>query len=201
MQKISKKGSILIWSIMISLILSITFISISNKINLNLKQNISISENSEKKLKINENIKKIENIFKEIKDMKNKYQIEEKIREIKNLQNISDNLKIILNYKNDFFLDNENLEIIVLPNSNMNIKTYNDDEIFILENWKEEKIKNEKNINNWDNLKIFTLKTWWNSKISIISNNYIVYPEIYYEIIENFWNKKIVKQTWYLKIK
>lgn len=42
MQKNAKKASILIWSIFLSLIISMTFISISTRINKNIKQNQSI---------------------------------------------------------------------------------------------------------------------------------------------------------------
>lgn len=39
MQKINKKASILIWAIFLSLIISLSFLSISTKITKNLKEN------------------------------------------------------------------------------------------------------------------------------------------------------------------
>ncbi|NCO31882.1 hypothetical protein GW891_03690 [bacterium] len=52
MQKIDKKASILIWSIFLSLTMSIAFISISSQINSNLKNNNSLN----KKIDIKNNI-------------------------------------------------------------------------------------------------------------------------------------------------
>jgi hypothetical protein len=47
MQKTTKKASILIWSLFLSLIVSMTFISISTKINKNIKNNANIRNNLE----------------------------------------------------------------------------------------------------------------------------------------------------------
>lgn len=68
MQKNNKKASILIWWIILSLTLSFIFISISSKINLNLKQNSDIKKEIEEKQKIENNLVEIEKIFKEIKN-------------------------------------------------------------------------------------------------------------------------------------
>lgn len=65
MQKINKKASILILSIILSLTLSIIFISISNKINLNLKQNIFLTKNEENEI-VEKNFQKIEDFSLEI---------------------------------------------------------------------------------------------------------------------------------------
>ena len=56
MQKSSLKWSILIWSVFLSLIISISFVSISTKINKNIKNN-SIN------IELNENIRDIKNII------------------------------------------------------------------------------------------------------------------------------------------
>ena len=66
MQKISKKASILIYSIILSLMLWFIFISISNQININIKQNIEIEKNIDKKNKIDENLKKMTDLLSEI---------------------------------------------------------------------------------------------------------------------------------------
>lgn len=68
MQKNNKKASILIWWIILSLTLSFIFISISSKINLNLKQNSDIKKELENKQKIENNLVEIEKNFKEIKN-------------------------------------------------------------------------------------------------------------------------------------
>jgi hypothetical protein len=44
MQKTSKKASILIWATFLSLIITVTFVSISTSINKNLKNNSSLTE-------------------------------------------------------------------------------------------------------------------------------------------------------------
>jgi|GEM_PF-3200091 hypothetical protein len=66
MQKFNKKASILIYAIFLSLIISIMFIAISNKINLNLKQNKNISQNFDINDKIENSIKKIEKDLQEL---------------------------------------------------------------------------------------------------------------------------------------
>jgi hypothetical protein len=44
MQKTNIKASILIWAIFLSLIISVTFISVSTKINKNLRENYSLTD-------------------------------------------------------------------------------------------------------------------------------------------------------------
>lgn len=62
MQKNNKKASILIWSIMLSMIISIAFISLSLKIQKNLWENKKIqTENISKSLELNNEITKISN--------------------------------------------------------------------------------------------------------------------------------------------
>lgn len=53
MQKNNKKASILLWAVMLSLIVSITFIAISSKINKNIKLSWGFSEYNEKRNKLN----------------------------------------------------------------------------------------------------------------------------------------------------
>jgi len=60
-QKINSKASILIWAIFLSLIVSVSFISISTKITKNLKNSFNINSNLEKQNKINNILKKSEN--------------------------------------------------------------------------------------------------------------------------------------------
>jgi hypothetical protein len=60
-QKNNEKASILIWSIFLSLIISISFLSISTKITKNLKNNSKLDSDLEKQNKINNLIKSSEN--------------------------------------------------------------------------------------------------------------------------------------------
>lgn len=57
MQKQSKEASILIWAIFLSLVISISFLSISSKINKNLKLNWKLNDNIDTNLKIENKIK------------------------------------------------------------------------------------------------------------------------------------------------
>ena len=72
MQENNKNASILILSIILSLILWVIFISLSNKISLNLRQNSNFIEKISNEEKIEKNLKLIENELKNIlKEIKN----------------------------------------------------------------------------------------------------------------------------------
>ena len=90
MQKFNKKASILIYAIFLSLIISIMFIAISNKINLNLKQNKNISQNFDINDKIENSIKKIEKDLQELVKIPKIW--EKEIKKI--LENIEKNSQI-----------------------------------------------------------------------------------------------------------
>lgn len=206
MQKFNKKASILLWSIILSLVLSIIFISISNKINLNLKQNINISKNSDDNEKLENNLQKIENIFKEIKTLtiENKYnEIDKKFEEIENLKNLKEDFKINIDLKNEnYFLENnKDLEIILPKNTTINVKIFWW-KIFYDENGKTWEIEDFKNFYSENESKkiIFTNKSWEFLKIDIISSSYIISPKKYFQILEKFSWKEIFKKDWFLQI-
>lgn len=229
MQNFNKKASILLYSIILSLILSISFISLSHKININLKQNTNISENSKNNEQIEKNLQKIKNIFAEIKDISEQTDLEEekekdetkhkkiqeKYKEIESLLNISKNLKIEFLKNENYFLNPwENLEIILTHNSQIfikiiwweldfeekNILPKNKDIRLTEQNsWKVEKDKIFSSQNFYKKI-IFKNNSWEYSKISIISSNYIISPQKHYNINEIFWPKEIIKKQWILKI-
>lgn len=206
MQKFNKKASILLWSIILSLVLSIIFISISNKINLNLKQNINISKNSDDNEKLENNLQKIENIFKEIKTLtiENKYnEIDKKFEEIENLKNLKEDFKINIDLKNEnYFLENnKDLEIILPKNTTINVKIFWW-KIFYDENGKTWEIEDFKNFYSENESKkiIFTNKSWEFLKIDIISSSYIISQKKYFQILEKFSWKEIFKKDWFLQI-
>lgn len=221
MQKNNKKASILIWAIILSLILSVTFISLSNKINLNLRQNISITKNSEENLKIEDNLKKIENIFIKIKNLalkenitaSEKENINKYFDEIEELKNISEDKKIEINLKNENFLleNSKNLEIIIPPNSNILLNVswwkinFNSENIISnlsLKQKENSQIESSKNFSSSEFFKkiIFKNSSWEYSKISIITADYIISPKKNFRIIEKFWKKEILKKEWFLQI-
>lgn len=61
MKKNSKKGSILLWAVMLSLIIAITFISISTKINKNIKLSWDFAKFNDENKNIEELMEKWEN--------------------------------------------------------------------------------------------------------------------------------------------
>ena len=100
MQENNKNASILILSIILSLILWVIFISLSNKISLNLRQNSNFIEKISNEEKIEKNLRLIENelknILKEIKNQNpNQKNITKSLEEIDNLKDISDEIKIV----------------------------------------------------------------------------------------------------------
>lgn len=230
MQKNTNKASILVLSIILSLILSIIFISISNKINLNLKQNTYINQNIKQEEEIEENLKTISKIFKDIKteaeniNYQNSKEKNEKIKDLfyslKIFENKSDlKIRTIFDEENFILKKNEKLEIIIptFEKNNLKIKSYFNKIDYSLsfistkseknlEN-KEEKweIENEKNFDfeNDEPYKkiIFENKSWEYSKISIISKNFFISnKDKYYKIYKKILDKEVFKEEWFLKI-
>lgn len=201
MQKFNKKASILIYAIFLSLIISIMFIAISNKINLNLKQNKNISQNFDINDKIENSLKKIEKDLQQLAKIPKIW--EEKIKKI--LENIEKNSKIDENInieiKKNFDFSAENSTIIILPETRLSTQKgielkyiesgFSQEEIFNFEN----PIESEKNFK-----KINFKNTWSYSKINIISNKFVIKKNITYYVYENIWNSNVVKTSWTFKI-
>ena len=129
MQENNKNASILILSIILSLILWVIFISLSNKISLNLRQNSNFIEKISNEEKIEKNLRLIENelknILKEIKNQNpNQKNITKSLEEIDNLKDISDEIKIVLDLKIENFALTKNsdfIEFYAFPESNLKI--------------------------------------------------------------------------------
>lgn len=201
MQKFNKKASILIYAIFLSLIISIMFIAISNKINLNLKQNKNISQNFDINDKIENSLKKIEKDLHQLAKIPKIW--EEKIKKI--LENIEKNSKIDENInieiKKNFDFSAENSTIIILPETRLSTQKgvelkyresgFSQEEIFNFEN----PIESEKNFK-----KINFKNTWSYSKINIISNKFVIKKNMTYYVYENIWNSNVVKTSWTFKI-
>lgn len=201
MQKFNKKASILIYAIFLSLIISIMFIAISNKINLNLKQNKNISQNFDINDKIENSLKKIEKDLQQLAKIPKVW--EEKIKKI--LENIEKNSKIDekinIEIKKNFDFSAENSTIIILPETRLSTQKgvelkyiesgVSQEEIFDFEN----PIESEKNLK-----KINFKNTWSYSKINIISNKFVIKKNMTYYVYENIWNSNVVKTSWTFKI-
>lgn len=201
MQKFNKKASILIYAIFLSLIISIMFIAISNKINLNLKQNKNISQNFDINDKIENSIKKIEKDLQELVKIPKIW--EKEIKKI--LENIEKNSqiseKINIEIKKNFDFSAENSTIIILPETRLS--TQKGTELKYRENGvSQEKIFDFENpIESEENLKKINFKnTWSYSKINIISNKFVIKKNMTYYVYENIWNSNVVKTSWTFKI-
>lgn len=201
MQKFNKKASILIYAIFLSLIISIMFIAISNKINLNLKQNKNISQNFDINDKIENSIKKIKKDLQELVKIPKIW--EKEIKKI--LENIEKNSqiseKINIEIKKNFDFSAEDSTIIILPETRLS--TQKGAELKYRENGvSQEKIFDFENpIESEENLKKINFKnTWSYSKINIISNKFVIKKNMTYYVYENIWNSNVVKTSWTFKI-
>lgn len=181
MQKITKKASILIWSIFLSLIISVTFISISTKINKNIKNNYLLQNNIE----YNNEIKNIINSWSITwiytnKSLSNWEEIIFKNNNIiKSLEKWEDiSIKII---------SDNSLTISILEWSPVNTSSW-----LIINN-------DAFSLTSPSDFNIYNL--WWYSKIKISSDieNSFLLQYTNYKIIKQIWNKTIIKSKWKIK--
>jgi len=185
MQKKNTKASILIWAIFLSLIISVTFISISTKINKNLRNNSNFSE----KIKINTQIKNIIN---------------------NSIINWSFTDQTLSNLDEIIFDKSNEIIVWLKQNENYLSKINNSSNIWItIINWWPIKYLNLTsswiistndtiNTSSWD-LEIINL--WWYTKIKITSNYQNDFLSQYrnYKIIKKIWNKELIKTKWKIK--
>lgn len=185
MQKNSTKASILIWAIFISLIISVSFIQISTKINKNLKNNEKIINSLNSYNEIDNNINEA--------IINNSYQN-------KVLENWS---KLLFDYSNDI-----TFSIWEKINHLSKINTWSIVRIIILEWWPIKYTNNSSSwiinssrniaVTQWD-LLIYNL--WWYTKINIKSNknenNLSQYMN--YKVTKKIWNKEIIITKWKIK--
>lgn len=185
MQKNSTKASILIWAIFLSLIISVSFIQISTKINKNLKNN-----------------------EKNIDNLSIQNEINNRLNEAKINNNYANQLlwnwdKIIFDNTNDIILSIwENITNTSKINTGSVVR------INILEWWP---IKFENNTSSWivNSAKNISVSEWnlviknlgWFTKINLQSNtsknNLSEYMN--YKIIKKIWNKEVIQSKWKIK--
>jgi len=179
MQKNNKNASILIWSIFLSLILSITFINISSKINENIKKNWNYVNKISSNNLINNKLKN--------KDYSN---------ETFNSNNENIDFKQVKNYLWTLKKD-ENIKIKLVQTSDISINIKKWWPILYTTLWSL--------ISSW----IIISNTWftlnwsiildnlaWYTKFEINSNNNMITPEVKYKVIKTIWNKNVVKTKW-----
>jgi len=198
-QKTNKKASILIWAFFLSLIIAISFISISSKINKNIKNNISLESelktNSMIKQKLNSKDFSAETIWdkKIVFDDYNYIDLaleKEKNTTINFSWTNSGSLEIsIKNWWPIFY------EFLSFSWSNNSIKE-------ITSSWI---INNNKSFTWWlsekyDKWKLEIKNLWWFTNFSLRSsiNLWLKYKN--YKIIQKIWNKKVIEKKWKIKI-
>jgi len=181
-QKINKNASILIWAIFLSLIISISFLSISTKITKNLKTNNSLNREISEQNDINNILKTSENDIEQIWNYK--IYIENK------------NLKKSLKKDEIYEITFPEQSNITLNITNSWILLYNTwwTNTWILYN---NLLNLNSTINTWEILKLINLS--WITSFELISNNKFDIPEKNYKIVEIIWNKQIIKSNWILK--
>ena len=180
MQKNSQKASILIWAIFLSLIISISFLSISTKITKNLKNSSNLNSLLEKENKINNILKSSENDIEtlwntiiniENKTLKKSLKKDE-IYKIYFPTSSSIDLKLTSSWV--IYYNFENSEKWFLNNTNLN-ENFSWIWELILENFS------------------------WYSSFELTSDNKFDIIEKKYKIIEKIWNKEIIKSFWIIK--
>ena len=185
MQKTDIKASILIWAIFLSLIISVTFIWVSTKINKNLRENKDLLNNI--------------NIENQIQNIISSWSIDSNYTS----QYLTENEKIIF--------DNSSRRTLSLKKSELHVSKINNDSnisIRILSWWPISYINWSSTwlildnaifpVTVWD-LNLYNL--WGYTKFGISSNIKTNFLAKYtnYKIIKKIWNKEIIKSKWTLK--
>lgn len=181
MQKIQKnKGSILIWSFFLSIIIIITFLNLSSKVNKNLKNNLQFNNS----IKLNYEIKEI---------LKN-LDFSSKI--------LSNNDNIIFDSNNNYTwsLNNNQVEIIQLSQINtFNLKIINWWPIYFKTPINDWVISTNDTITNIPIWNIYIKNLWWYTKYNINSTNSFTTQTKKYKITKTIWNKEVILTSWEIK--
>ena len=180
MQKINKKASILIWSIFLSLIISISFLSISTKITKDLKNNDLNNKNILE-------LSKIQNILKTSEN---------------DIEEVWNNIIYIENKTLKKSLKKDEIYTILFPTeSNITLSLTSSWVIFYEYSWNSWILRNNdptltETIDSNDSLKLINYS--WYVSFELNSDNKFDILEKKYKIIEKIWNKEIIKSSWTL---
>ena len=187
MQKKAKNASILIWSIFLSIIVSISFISISSKISKNLQKNNSSNINTTNEVLKNKIINKdFESIVLENWDKL----IFESAKHIKKSLKENQNYKII-------FKQATNIDLYILNWWPISYKYFDSDSNLSL-SWI---IKNYKNIDlNSITWSLILNNLWWITNFFMSWSQDFIAQEKKYTIIKKIWNKDFIKTSWEIKL-
>lgn len=188
MQKTNLHASILIWSIFLSIIISLSFISISTKINKVLRNNQDIQYEIINNNQLNNILNSDEIVSQQLNDG--------------SFLNISDKKSYLWSLYNNqtktFSFSWNTLENISIQIQNWSAIKYKYDiwdinqEYNILDSWF---VSFSGNLNN-DIQSLLTIENlWWYSLVSISSDGDFIAPERFYEIWTKIWNKNILINT------
>lgn len=193
MQKTTKNASILIWSIFLSIIISLWFISISTQINKTLKNNQNLQH------KINQS-----NQLKNILNSNNPSS-----QELNNgtYLNISDSNSYLWSLEENeiknFSFSWTLLDLVEISINNWGPLKYKYDiwgmnqEYDILTSWS---VSFSWNLNNSDPLSTLSIENlWWYTLFQVTSDQNFIAPELHYEIWEKIWNKNVLIQKSQIK--
>ena len=192
MQKRSKKASILLWSIFISIIVSLLFLWISSKVNKNLKNNEKIFKQDNINYILSEKIKN--NDFWKTDLWDNYYLIFEKKDPI---------IRTIKKNEEKTFLFNSwsqiNITIKKIYWSPVYYKAFKwsdkNNINTLISSWI---IDSETNFNLLDSSnkwwKLYLKNLWWEARLKINSQNSIIPDYLEYKIVKLIWNTIITKQ-------
>ena len=171
MQKIwTNKGSILIWSTFLSLIILLTFTNISSKINKNLRNNSLFNEELNIQNEINSKIK------------------------IWTSSTLLNNDKLIFEENNSYtwsLKTSETTEIKFNTNSTATINIINWWPIYFNTQTSSWIININKYINTFS-WSIYLKNLWWYTKYNIASSNTFITKTKKYKILKTIWNKEII---------
>ena len=182
MQKTSKKASILIWSIFLSLIISVVFINTSSKIGKIIHNNSLLLESSD-----------------------NNYNIKEVLNEKNYIDLELDNWESLLFESNNNYtwtlLANQIIEIQfpdINNNININIFTWgpifynhsNGTSSWVITN------NNSISVSTWF---LYIKNLWWYTKYNLTSMNDFMTKTKKYKIIKKIWNKEVIKSSGEIK--
>jgi len=177
--KKNKKASILLWSVMLSLIIAITFIAISTKINKNIKSSGEINNFIENNNKINISI----NSWNIIDISDNKLLINSnKEKRIFSLKK-QEELNLSFSWISDF-----NIDIWIISWWPINYNYMNNS--IITSSW----IINYSNSFTWtldssnNTWSLNIINLWWNTRFEINSENQFETWEKNYKIVTKIWN-------------
>ena len=178
MKKYSKNASILLWAVMLSLIIAITFIAISTKINKNIKLSGEINNFIDEKNKINLAI----NSWSMINISENKLLINSNNKKRVFSLKKDEELNLLFSWSSDF-----NIDILISNWWALNYK-YIKNNNSISASWVvnySASFTGELNNNTWS---LYLKNLWWNTRFLINSENAFETWEKNYRIITKIWN-------------